>query len=105
LPHRWVIRFSDEGVNLTIEWLNNGEIGEVRKVELSPTVLSGLKDLMYLKVNGFPIPSTGIFLSARLRCVRTTAFILPGTGEAGGISEQELLAIWPAIFCILFSRD
>jgi hypothetical protein len=24
---------SDEGVNLTIEWLNNGEIGEVRKVE------------------------------------------------------------------------
>ena len=24
---------SDEGVNLTVEWLNNGEIGEVKKVE------------------------------------------------------------------------
>ena len=34
LQHRWVIRgASGEGVNLTVEWITNGEIGEVRKVE------------------------------------------------------------------------
>jgi predicted dehydrogenase len=32
---------SGEGVNLTTEWLANGEIGEVTKVEALPTVLSG----------------------------------------------------------------
>lgn len=33
---------SDEGVRKVCEWIWNGEIGEVRKVEtISPTVLSG----------------------------------------------------------------
>jgi predicted dehydrogenase len=35
---------SGEGVNQTCEWIWNGEIGEITKVEALPTVLFGRKD-------------------------------------------------------------
>ena len=57
---------SDEGVNQTIEWIQNGEIGEVRKVEAftdRPIWPQGLKACQ--KENGFLIHLTGIFLSVQ----------------------------------------
>ncbi len=97
---------SDEGVNLTIEWMQNGEIGDVRKVETftdRPIWPQGLnrpaKGEWVIRIN-----LTGICLSVQPLCAHITAFILHGTGEAGGISEQELSVIWLAILCILCSK-
>jgi hypothetical protein len=73
---------SGEGVNLTVEWLQNGEIGEVRKVEAftdRPIWPQGLNR----PAKGEWPPETlnwDLFID-RLQCAHITVYTHLGTGE------------------------
>ena len=80
---------SGEGVRQVCDWIWNGEIGEVTRVDT---------------FTDRPIRWIGTCSSARLRCAHTTRSIIRGTGVDGGISVPVLWVIWPATSSIRYSK-
>ena len=97
---------SGEGVRQVCDWIWNGEIGEVTRVDTFTDRPIWPQGLMRPD-RSTPNPRNtglGICSSARLRCAHTTRSTIRGTGVDGGISVPELWVIWPATSSIRYSK-
>ena len=96
---------SGEGVRKICDWIWNGEIGEVTRVEAftdRPIWPQGLE--RPAKAEKVPRPWTGICSWAPPPIGPTTPSIPRGTSAAGGISAPAPWATWPATSCIPYSK-
>ena len=92
---------SGEGTDLVCEWIWNGEIGEVTKVECAtdrPIWPQGLNAPE--KADRIPNTLNWDLFTGPAKLNPYNNVYHPGTGADGGITVQVHWEIWPVIFCI-----